>query len=261
MSTLKISYIGPHGFFSCCSVSLMRIIEYLEKNKKLPDIIDRKEIYTTFKINEQDDISSLFFIHNNPNITIEYSDEIIKYQQDMQFEIYNKLNYEVINPIIAKYFTLSEDILKIVSFIEQKYNIDYDNTCCVFYRGNDKITETNIPSYDIMLNKIKSLNLNVKQYLFQSDETEFLVYFNNIIKNNIIFKDEIIHISRRISSINHVTNDRNIKLKYIKQFLAIVYIMSKCKYVICTSGNISVWITYFRGNSINVYQYLHNSWC
>ena len=261
MSKVVISHIGTHGFFSYCSVSLMQIIQYLEKNEKLPDIVDRSEIYTTFKINEQDDISSLFFIPNNQNITIEYSDEIIKYKDDMQFENYSTLNYEVINPIISKYFTLSEDILNIVSFMEQKYNINYDTTCCVFYRGNDKITETNIPSYNIMLNKIKSLNLDVKQYLFQSDETEFLVYFNSIIKNNIIFNDEIIHISRRITSINHVTNDRNIRLKYIKQFLAIVYIMSKCKYVICTTGNISIWITYFRGNSINVYQYLHNSWC
>jgi hypothetical protein len=40
--------------------------------------------------------------------------------------------------------------------------------------------------------------------------------------------------------------------------IAIVYIMSKCKYVVCTSGNISIWITYFRENSNNIYHYLND---
>jgi hypothetical protein len=35
--------------------------------------------------------------------------------------------------------------------------------------------------------------------------------------------------------------------------------MSKCKYVVCgSSGNCSIWITFYRGNADNVYQYLEN---
>ena len=32
--------------------------------------------------------------------------------------------------------------------------------------------------------------------------------------------------------------------------------MSKAKLLICTSGNVSLWIALFRGNNNNIYQYL-----
>ena len=38
--------------------------------------------------------------------------------------------------------------------------------------------------------------------------------------------------------------------------MAIVIIMSRCKYVICNTSNVSLWIALFRGNTINLHQYL-----
>ena len=46
----------------------------------------------------------------------------------------------------------------------------------------------------------------------------------------------------------------------MKNVLAIIYIMSKCKYIICSSGNCSIWMMYFRGNVNNVKQFLNNQW-
>ncbi len=36
--------------------------------------------------------------------------------------------------------------------------------------------------------------------------------------------------------------------------------MSKSKYVICGSGNCSIWIMLYRGNNKNCVQYLNGEW-
>ena len=47
---------------------------------------------------------------------------------------------------------------------------------------------------------------------------------------------------------------------YSKKFLAIIMIMSKCKYIICGSGNCDMWIMFYRGNNKNVIQNLNGTW-
>ena len=49
---------------------------------------------------------------------------------------------------------------------------------------------------------------------------------------------------------------KNDNFKYSLYFLAIVIIMSRCKYVICNTSNVSLWISLFRGNTNNLHQYL-----
>ena len=48
--------------------------------------------------------------------------------------------------------------------------------------------------------------------------------------------------------------------EFSKKYLAITIIMSKCKYIICGSGNCSIWIMLYRNNNINVVQNLNNEW-
>ena len=53
---------------------------------------------------------------------------------------------------------------------------------------------------------------------------------------------------------------KNKNYDFSKYYLAITLIMSKCKYIICGSGNCSMWIMLYRGNNNNVYQNLNNKW-
>ena len=53
---------------------------------------------------------------------------------------------------------------------------------------------------------------------------------------------------------------KEMNYEYAKKYLAVTIVMSKCKFVICTTGNCSIWITYFRGNANNVHQYLIDKW-
>jgi hypothetical protein len=48
--------------------------------------------------------------------------------------------------------------------------------------------------------------------------------------------------------------------EFSQYYLSITIIMSKCKYIICGSGNCSIWIMLYRENNKNVYQNNNGKW-
>jgi hypothetical protein len=176
---------------------------------------------------------------------------------DLFNKSYKNINFDILKPFIERFFSPSNNILNIIEHIEKKYNIDYDNTCCVFFRGLDKGRENIIPTYDDIITKVKEVTKDVKnlRFLIQSDETEFLDYSKSIFENHIIFKEEIRHVNKCDGIVENQCNKKD-NYKYSCLFLAIVIIMSKCKYLIFNSSNVSLWITLFRGHTKNVYQFL-----
>ena len=256
--SLKINHNA--GFISCCSVRLNDIINYFNINKTLPKIIDSSAQYAWYKPTEYNrrDITNDYF-ENNITDNIEYKEDI-DYTHEYQFSNYKFLNYELINPFIKKYFTPSTEIINIINTIENKYNItDYSNICVLFYRGNDKTTETELSSYEKIIEKANELLLGNPNIIFliQSDESEFITTMKSVFSNSFNFKDEARHMKKCNSTVDIVFKKYN--YKYSKFYLAITVIMSKCKYVICgSSGNCSIWIAFYRGNADNIFQYIDN---
>lgn len=264
-SILKIHHTA--GFFSCSTIRLESILEYYNLYHKLPNIVDSSIQYQLYKSGSNDCVVKYFFkdynifenfVYDAYTRTTDYDDSDLE-TSDQQFSDYSKLNYHLINRFVIKYFSPSDYVVNIINKIVQEYNIDYNNTCVVFFRGNLKFTETNLPSYneyDEPMNKIYNINKNIR-YLFQSDETEFLNYMTSKYTNNVVFNNYIRHISKTLNTEADWIDKQN-NIKYAINYLAITIIMSKCKYIICTSGNCSFWIMLFRGNSNNVIQYLND---
>jgi len=255
MANLVISHNA--GFFSCCNIRLERIIEYINKHKTLEFNVDSSKQFEWYKSNKAKDITFDYFKHYS-DVKIELDKDHIDYFNYYQFLDYSKLNYKTLNPIVKKYFSPSDNIENIVRTIEQKYKIDYNNLCVLFYRGNDKQTETTLSSYDEYLPYINSLiaeNPNVK-FLIQSDETQFIERMTKLLQNKAFYlKEYIRHIKKSSTTVDFVFKDKN--SLFSQYYLAITLIMAKCKYIMCGSGNCSLWIMLFRGNSENVYQYLN----
>jgi hypothetical protein len=255
------------GFFSCCSQKLHDIVKYINIKKIFPVILDCKKQFSLYKQETQinQDITSEYFEpinHNNDYVNNEYFDFHWLYQ----FIDYKKLDYNKLSPLINKYFSINDNIKNIISFIEDKYKLDYNETCVLFYRGNDKMTETTLCGYDDMIKKantIKNINPNI-QFLIQSDETEFINIMLLTFPNSIVFYDEIRHMHKIKSSVDIVCkklyNMNIVNFEYSKKYLAITVIMSRCKYVVCGSGNCSLWIALYRNNADNIYQFLENKW-
>lgn len=251
--------IHDAGFFSICTICLLDIIEtikFLNKNNiKYNNIfINTSQTFKLYKINNNNNFYDYFKQNSNlDNINIINE----KLESIIAFIPFKTLNYNILNNYINSFFQPNDDICKIINDIESKYNLDYENICCIFYRGLDKIRETIIPSYNDFYDKIKNETKEKKhlKFLLQSDETEFLQYFKEKFTNNIIFNEEIRHLPKQNTLVEKLSsNEAN--NKYSQYFLAIVYIMSKCKYVYCNTSNISLWIALFRGNTNNLHQYL-----
>ena len=72
------------------------------------------------------------------------------------------------------------------------------------------------------------------------------------------FKDEIRHMKKCDNTVDIKMASQN--YEFSKKYLAITLIMSKCKYIICGSGNCDVWVMLYRGNNKNVIQNLNGVW-
>jgi len=254
---LKINHNA--GFFSCCSVKLFRIIEFINLNKRLPDIVDSSEQFRLYKNDENKDVTFDFF-ENYSNITdgnITYS---INHEWNLQFKKYSDLDYKCIIPVINKYFSPSVKINEIVNTIETKYNIIHDNTVAVYYRGTDKFCETQLASFQDFYNQImKIVNINEDiNILLQTDSTQFKDYINNKKLKNVVIIDE----NKASFSNKGIHNEQSSKTNYqdMFYFLSTIIILSNCKYIICSSGNCSLWTMFYRGNYKNVIQYLNGRW-
>lgn len=249
------------GFFSCCSVKLSIIVEHINAHSKTPDNLDCSVSFEWYKKpHEPADITYEYFEHYDNINDVEVSFPI-RYHHEHQFLNYSVIDYKNISPVVKKYFSPSTNIVNIIEEMEKKYKVDYDNVCVLFYRGNDKVTETKLCEYDDYLNYA---NLIIKNnpnivFLIQSDETEFIDLMTEKYPNNsFYFKDEIRHMKKCNSTVDKEMSDKN--YEFSKYYLAITLIMSKCKYIICGTGNCSIWIMIFRENNNNVCQYLEGKW-
>lgn len=173
------------GFFSCCAVILYEIIIYFNKNYVLPEKLDTSESFNLYKPDKNIDIFNDFFQpYNEININIEYEKEIYNssYNWGFQFHNYKEVDYLSLKPFINKYFTPSSKIINIYNELLIKYNIDIENCIGLYYRGTDKITETQIDSFDSYCNKLlevieKSKNNSI-QILIQTDSSPFFRLYN-----------------------------------------------------------------------------------
>ena len=260
-TTLKI--IHDSGFFSCCFVKLYNIIEFYKKNNNLPVKVDSSALFNMYKYDNNKDITLDFFEdYNNINVRVDYrkNQKIINW--DEQFYNYKNVDYPAIIPFVKKYFTPSKKIKTIYNNLLVKYTIDVDNCVGLYYRGTDKSIETQLDSFESYYNKLieiinKNTNNNLK-IIVQTDSAPFLDYMNTKnLNNTIIINENSTSYTKR-----GIHNEKSQYENYtdIQNLFATFLIISKCKYVICSSGNCSIWMMYYRENAKNVYQNLNKKW-
>jgi len=254
-----MSVITTHnaGFFSCCSVKLHHIIQFINSHATLPDVVDSSAQFELYKPNNNVDVTYDFFEHYD-NIDTSITSPI-DYTYLYQFNIYSTLDNNI-STAVKKYFSPSQKIIGIREHIKQKYNIDYENAIAVHYRGTDKYTETELASFDNFYDKITDLQrLNEDTpVIIQTDSSQFVDYINSKNLPNIIILNEA-STSYTASGIHHEKTSMENHYDILNLF-AIYLILCNCKYLICGSGNGSMWMVFYRENCKGVYQFLNGKW-
>ena len=124
-------------------------------------------LFTWYKNSKKNgDIASTYFNKKQFDKSLKIHPIIEQLESGISIMPYSSLPYEKINPYINNFFSLTETISNIIKTMEIKYNINYENTCCVFYRGLDKCVETELPSYDVILNKALKVTENEKNKIY-----------------------------------------------------------------------------------------------
>lgn len=242
------------GFFSVCNVNLRTVIGYYSSNKKFC-LIDTEDQWSWYK-DVSENIYHKFFKYNpmtfNTNIK-SFSES----NDEDQFSDYSLINYDFVCPFVEKYFSPSDEVLSIKNELIKKYSIDTSKLISLCFRGNDKIKETNLPSYEEMEFKLLEIKQKYPDHkiLIQSDENDFYNYFTTKYDNLIVI-DEIIKIDKNPYTAVQYTIPNGLKIKNAQTFLSIMLIMSESNVVIINSGNIGLWTCLYRGSNKNVHQFL-----
>jgi len=254
MKDLTISH--DYGFFSCCSIALDKIIEFHNEKKFLPTV-DRNNQYSWYKDNITQGVNDFF---EEEQIDLNLKPENLKedFEIESQFSDYSLLNFEYVKKIIDIYFSPSEKVKEIENYLLNKYEIDLSKTISVCFRGNDKRTETTLPTYIEILNKINQVKKTNPDHklLVQSDDYEFIEFIKENIKDFIEIK-ETKKINNKDTAIQF-TLPIGKRLINAQIFLAVMQIISESHKIIINSGNIGIWTCFFRGNANGVYQFLSN---
>ena len=248
------------GFFANCNIILNTIINYFNTYKKIPNNVDTSKSFDIYKPDHltDTDIMNHFFVKDNLS-AIKYVQDIPHISDYNYVDInFKTIDYNSINPFINKYFKLNDEINSIVTQLEGKYDIDTDNYIAIYYRGTDmqfQTTDDDFIEYEDKLKLILTDNPTLK-ILLLTDSKQAYDYFNT--RYDITFINENKTSSTHIGI--HLENDSNTNYNDIKNFLASKFIISKCKYIICSSGYGTLFTMFFRNNANNVYQLLNGTW-
>jgi hypothetical protein len=248
------------GFFSCCSVRLYDIIQYYNYFTTLPLSIDSSLQYTLYKKNKYQDITFDFFEYYHerdgaPYYTIPHITHDIYQDQN-----YKDIPYSRILPYIKKYFEPSSIIKQLSKQLLQQYHIRPDHCIAVYYRGTDKNGEIKTDTYERFYHKLQEVRVKdpTVQILLQTDETQFVEYMKEKCMDHLIIINEL-STSITKKGIHHEKSPSE-NYNDITYLFSVIRIMSTCNYIICSSGNVSVWMMLYRGHANGVHQNLFCTW-
>ena len=234
------------GFFSCCSVRLGAILDYVDTRGCSPTRIDGRFLFDEYKAPHarDSDISGSFF-----------ADRVIEVPCDATvFARWpggavdcRRLDFDALRPFVERYFAPSHEVCNLIRQLEVKYGLtDYGSLCAVYYRGTDKREETELPTFRDVLEKAGEMARRHPglRILVQSDDAGFLSAVETTLPDAVTFTDE--NLSRgTVHGFQHAL-----------WLLSIAVIMSRCRYLVCTSSNVSIWMALYRGHTSGVLQYL-----
>lgn len=248
------------GFFSDCVWLLSRVINaYRSCYKKKSPMnlhVDTANMFTMYKTKYETDnnvdLYPLYFNYND-DISIDMSNAIpslrpesIIYKADFTGKKH-LLDNNTFKSIMQKHFFPSDNVLRVVEDIVNKYNIDVRESCYVYYRGTDKL---NKESKDVSLQDyIHSIsNKQFDQIIVQTDDINFYNEIKRQFESAIVFDETWTGVNNK--SVNKAIHRDMFGTETAKDnilaLLASVYIASQCKYLVSNTSNVSLFIQLYR---------------
>ena len=259
----KSIYTNQHSY-GLLSVASTTLFDLIDLNKKF---CSTKSIYWPSNLHEKwndddksfENIYDIYFKINEGEVDkLPPIDNISTWIGDC-----SKYDFTKIKPYIHKYFNLSAAARSRQDFFNKKYSIDSNYTIGIMYRGTDKSTEAPLINPQVYLDCLQLIpDFQKYRILLLTDQDQIIKFFQNAEINSKKLTNLFVINEMPTTCGNYAIHD--IKDKSISNvelginYISIVQILSKCKYLIVDAiSNASLWIYLYRGsvsNSIQIQQ-------
>ncbi len=156
-------------------------------------------------------------------------------------------------------FPYSSNVYRLYYSIVKKYNFDAQNTIALVYRGTDKGTEVTLASPDAYIERADFLmqqNASLR-LLVQTDQQQVRDTILERFGNRVFFFEEM-PVTKGTTVLHNIGLEKEFgitKPLFGDLLLAVTLVLSKCKYLITHTGNLSFWIAVQRGHVNGVTQF------
>jgi len=160
-----------------------------------------------------------------------------------------------INQYFTKCFKPNKSLEEHQTRLEKKYNIDYENTLGVCFRGTDKHTEVSLAEPAVWITAAKDIlktNKNLRIFI-QTDQEQVRDLFVNEFKSDCFFVEEM-PVTTTNTVIHQLKLENFDKLGFTKNLNCVVQMLSKCKFLVNHTGNTGKAISVYRGTAENLWQ-------
>lgn len=161
-------------------------------------------------------------------------------------------------PFVKRWFNPSDRVLSKVESYTNECHFNPKETIGVFYRGTDKKLEIPISDFRKYSKVLKLLlKKNPGSRIFvQTDQKEFRDYLIGEFGSRCFYLEEM-PVTKGSTGL-HFLKDEELQIDrvdYGVRVLAATYLMSRCNVLINCTGNMALWITFYRGHTNEMYQF------
>jgi len=262
---MSCDYLSTHtfGLFSNCSTSLADVIR-LGRAGITVRRIDFSRGMMQFKDDTTKNVYPVFFAPADPIEPAEFKgggDGTLHFDAQVDnHRPYKDLPLEALRIQAQRYFWPSPLILDVANDLREKAGVNLENTLAVYCRGTDKSQEVVLASTDDYISAIEAIDKSTatkRDLLVQTDQEQVLEAMTA-------------HFGARVRSFSSIPTTRGnvgihdldfaneLKLsreRFSIELIAAIFLISQCAQVVTTTSNVGLWISIYRGNAKNLYQF------
>lgn len=231
------------GFFSICSLVLFE----LSRGPTSTDRVDATNVFSYFSPPGVDAWPLFFEIQSQIRIPKSARNPFARRRRN--HSVYSDLPIYRARKHLLKFFCPSQEVLQKKRQVVRNYSINPKNTLVICYRGTDKrieIPPEPIEDYIAEARKILKKRPNLR-VMVQTDQEQVRKRLMAEFGDSAFSIDEMPTTAG--DTVIHKLIHEDQKADFGQLLLATVLIMASSQYVISHTGNMSLWIALFRGNT------------
>ena len=224
-----------HGFFSNCSV----LLESIQQTEG-PIAIDTTPSFTMYKSDPAEDVYTRYF-----QASSEKNERRIFFPAWLCAYCYTSMPLRRFSQSMRQWFTFKDFVVERSLELQELYGIEPASTLALLIRQTDKSTENPLVHPDDIARYVNRIAGKYQTVLLQTDDQSVYEHLARSIDHKVTVISELPRFAPDQSP--HLSGQfRNAEL--LTDFLGTILLISRCKRVILTTSNVSLWIALFRGN-------------